>query len=80
MDADTVEGILDKAAAESLVDSVHIFTRDGEIASNGRRFRIRPVEAAIAAHGDEEVSKWKIGSMRYGSVKVISSVVKFIQR
>lgn len=71
MNANTVESILNKVAAESFVDSVYIFTRDGEIASNGWRFCIRPVEAAIAAHGDEEVSKWKIESMQYGSVKVI---------
>lgn len=71
MNADTVESILNKVDAESFVDSACIFTRDGEIASNGRRFRIRPVEAAIAAHGDEEVSKWKIESMRYGSLKAI---------
>lgn len=67
----TVESILNKVAAESFVTSVYIFTRDGDIASNGWRFCLRPVEAAIAAHGDEEVSKWKTESMQYGSVRVI---------
>lgn len=69
--ADTVESILNKVAAESTVASVYIFTRDGDIASNGWRFCLRPVEAAIAAHGDEEVSKWKIESVQYGDVRVI---------
>lgn len=72
--ANTVESILNKVKAESYVASVYIFTRDGEIASNGWRFCIRPVEAAIAAHGDEKVSKWKIENAQYGSVRVIISL------
>lgn len=70
MNANTVESILNKVDAEFFVTSVYIFTRDGKIASNGWRFCIRPVEAAIAAHGDEEVSNWKIDSMQYGDVRV----------
>ena len=66
-DADTAEGILDEAASGPFATSARIFTRDGDIASDGRR--LRPVEGAIAAHGDEGVSKWKIEGMRYGSAR-----------
>lgn len=68
MNADTVESILNKVAAGFTVYSVDILTRSDMVAPNGCGFH--NVEAAIAAHGDEEVYKWRLESMYNGKVLV----------